>query len=248
MQLGTAPSTGVFLVSQRKSLCCCDRAPPAVGGCRGRGGKGPGVWGPAELLLPGKLERVLPLVPWVGPQLSLWQGCSQARPPGLGGLSPSPASLGGFCTLGRNRHPKCERLWDFLCKKPVLGCALPLSPCPQAFKGKRDSMPPHICSVAQRAYRNLLLQRQDQAIVPLGRSGAGKTTCCQSALEYLAGTAGSVDGRVSGTGPGGRCELRALAAAAGGLRGAWCWAGAAHGDCLRRLGGALEREGDALSI
>ncbi|NWQ93669.1 MY18B protein, partial [Burhinus bistriatus] len=67
----------------------------------------------------------------------------------------------------------------------------------KAFKGKRDSMPPHICSVAQRAYRNLLMQRQDQAIVPLGRSGAGKTTCCQSALEYLVGTAGSVDGRVS---------------------------------------------------
>ncbi|NXN70356.1 MY18B protein, partial [Himantopus himantopus] len=67
----------------------------------------------------------------------------------------------------------------------------------KAFKGKRDGMPPHICSVAQRAYRNLLMQRQDQAIVPLGRSGAGKTTCCQTALEYLVGTAGSVDGRVS---------------------------------------------------
>ncbi|NXW57660.1 MY18B protein, partial [Eurystomus gularis] len=67
----------------------------------------------------------------------------------------------------------------------------------KAFKGKRDSMAPHICSVAQRAYRNLLLQRQDQAIVPLGRGGAGKTWCCQSALEYLVGTAGSVDGTVS---------------------------------------------------
>ncbi|NXE12255.1 MY18B protein, partial [Lophotis ruficrista] len=67
----------------------------------------------------------------------------------------------------------------------------------KAFKGKRDSMPPHICSVAQRAYRNLLMQRQDQAIVALGRSGAGRTTCCRSALEYLVGTAGSVDGRVS---------------------------------------------------
>ncbi|NWZ50845.1 MY18B protein, partial [Haliaeetus albicilla] len=67
----------------------------------------------------------------------------------------------------------------------------------KVFKGKRDNMPPHICSVAQRAYRNLLMQRQDQAIVPLGRSGAGKTTCCQSALEYLVGMAGSVDSTVS---------------------------------------------------
>ncbi|XP_068268386.1 unconventional myosin-XVIIIb isoform X2 [Nyctibius grandis] len=65
------------------------------------------------------------------------------------------------------------------------------------FRGKRDSTAPHVCSVAHRAYRNLLTQRQDQAIVPLGRSGAGKTVCCRSVLEYLVGTAGSVDGRVS---------------------------------------------------
>ncbi|NXA98105.1 MY18B protein, partial [Melanocharis versteri] len=64
-------------------------------------------------------------------------------------------------------------------------------------RGKRDSLPPHICSLAHRAYRNLLMQRQDQAIVPLGHSGAGRTRCCQSALEYLVGTAGSLDGRVS---------------------------------------------------
>ncbi|XP_019394216.1 PREDICTED: unconventional myosin-XVIIIb [Crocodylus porosus] len=67
----------------------------------------------------------------------------------------------------------------------------------KAFKGKRDSMPPHVCSVAQRAYWNLLTRCQDQTLLPLGRSGAGKTTCCQSALEYLVGTAGSVDNRVS---------------------------------------------------
>ncbi|XP_032562028.1 unconventional myosin-XVIIIb [Chiroxiphia lanceolata] len=67
----------------------------------------------------------------------------------------------------------------------------------KAPRGKRDNLPPHISSLAHRAYRNLLMQRQDQAIVPLGRSGAGRTKCCQSALEYLVGTAGSVDGRVS---------------------------------------------------
>uniref|UniRef100_A0A8C2T7K5 Myosin XVIIIB n=1 Tax=Coturnix japonica TaxID=93934 RepID=A0A8C2T7K5_COTJA len=61
----------------------------------------------------------------------------------------------------------------------------------------RDSTAPHICSVAQRAYRTLLAQRRDQAIVPMGRSGAGKTTSCQLALEHLVGMAGSVDGRVS---------------------------------------------------
>ncbi|XP_039580318.1 unconventional myosin-XVIIIb isoform X2 [Passer montanus] len=64
-------------------------------------------------------------------------------------------------------------------------------------RGKRDNLPPHICSLAHRAYRNLLLQRHDQAIIPLGHSGAGRTRCCQRALEYLVGTAGSLDGRVS---------------------------------------------------
>ncbi|XP_053815736.1 unconventional myosin-XVIIIb [Vidua chalybeata] len=67
----------------------------------------------------------------------------------------------------------------------------------KAPRGRRDNLPPHICSLAHRAYRNLLMQRQDQAIVPLGHSGAGRTRCCQSALEYLVGTAGSLDGRVS---------------------------------------------------
>ncbi|XP_074777020.1 unconventional myosin-XVIIIb [Athene noctua] len=67
----------------------------------------------------------------------------------------------------------------------------------KAFKGKRDSAAPHVCSVAQRAYRALLLRRQDQAIVALGRSGAGRTTSCRSALECLVGAAGSVDGSVS---------------------------------------------------
>ncbi|XP_048467705.1 unconventional myosin-XVIIIb-like [Rhincodon typus] len=60
------------------------------------------------------------------------------------------------------------------------------------FKGKKDGMPPHIFAVAQRAYWNMLIHRKDQSIIPLGWSGAGKTTSCQCALEYLVGTAGSV--------------------------------------------------------
>ncbi|KAM6112158.1 LOW QUALITY PROTEIN: unconventional myosin-XVIIIb [Pterocles gutturalis] len=82
---------------------------------------------------------------------------------------------------------------------PALLAIGPAGPGPagRVLRGRRDSMPPHVCSVAQRAYRTLLLQRQDQAIVPLGRSGAGKTACCQSALEFLVGTAGSVGGTVT---------------------------------------------------
>ncbi|XP_053325374.1 unconventional myosin-XVIIIb [Spea bombifrons] len=67
----------------------------------------------------------------------------------------------------------------------------------KVFKGKKDSMPPHICAVAQKAYWNMLTQRQDQAILPMGRSSSGKSSCCQDALEYLAEAAGSVDNLVT---------------------------------------------------
>ncbi|XP_023567613.1 unconventional myosin-XVIIIb [Octodon degus] len=64
-------------------------------------------------------------------------------------------------------------------------------------KGHRDGLPAHISSLAQQAYWAMLSQRRDQSIIALGRSGAGKTTCCEQVLEHLVGMAGSVDGRVS---------------------------------------------------
>ncbi|KAI4557478.1 hypothetical protein MJT46_014157 [Ovis ammon polii x Ovis aries] len=64
-------------------------------------------------------------------------------------------------------------------------------------RNRRDGLPAHISSLAQRAYWSLLSQRRDQSIVTLGRSGAGKTTCCEQVLEHLVGMAGSVDGSVS---------------------------------------------------
>ncbi|XP_072808930.1 unconventional myosin-XVIIIb [Vicugna pacos] len=73
-------------------------------------------------------------------------------------------------------------------------------PVPSAGKvprGRRDGLPAHLNSLAQRAYWAMLSQRRDQSIVALGRSGAGKTTCCEQVLEHLVGMAGGVDGRVS---------------------------------------------------
>uniref|UniRef100_A0A8C5JWF3 Myosin XVIIIb n=1 Tax=Jaculus jaculus TaxID=51337 RepID=A0A8C5JWF3_JACJA len=64
-------------------------------------------------------------------------------------------------------------------------------------RGQQDGPPAHIVSLAQRAYWALLSQRRDQSIVALGRSGSGKTVCCEQVLEHLVGMAGSVDGRVS---------------------------------------------------
>ncbi|XP_051814104.1 unconventional myosin-XVIIIa-like isoform X7 [Acanthochromis polyacanthus] len=60
------------------------------------------------------------------------------------------------------------------------------------FKGcRREDAAPHIYSVAQSAYRNLLTTRQDQSVVLLGKSGSGKTTNCQHLVQYLVSIAGS---------------------------------------------------------
>ncbi|NXM68428.1 MY18A protein, partial [Serilophus lunatus] len=60
------------------------------------------------------------------------------------------------------------------------------------FKGcRREDMSPHIYAVAQAAYRSMLMNRQDQAVVLLGASGSGKTTNCQHLIQYLATIAGS---------------------------------------------------------
>ena len=67
------------------------------------------------------------------------------------------------------------------------------------FKGcRREDSAPHIYSVAQTAYRNLLTTRQDQSIVLLGKSGSGKTTNCQHLVQYLVSIAGSTGKIFSG--------------------------------------------------
>lgn len=67
------------------------------------------------------------------------------------------------------------------------------------FKGcRREDSAPHIYSVAQSAYRNLLTTRQDQSVVLLGKSGSGKTTNCQHLVQYLVSIAGSTGKIFSG--------------------------------------------------
>ncbi|XP_069617295.1 unconventional myosin-XVIIIa isoform X4 [Ranitomeya imitator] len=60
------------------------------------------------------------------------------------------------------------------------------------FKGgRREDTSPHVYGVAQSAYWNMLMTRQDQSIVLLGNSGSGKTTSCQHVIQYLATVSGS---------------------------------------------------------
>nr|XP_022920389.1 unconventional myosin-XVIIIa isoform X2 [Onthophagus taurus] len=59
------------------------------------------------------------------------------------------------------------------------------------FKGcKSEDMPPHIYSMAQSSYQNMLQSRKDQSLVFLGRSGSGKTTNFRHSLQYLLTAAG----------------------------------------------------------
>ncbi|XP_062445731.1 unconventional myosin-XVIIIb [Rhea pennata] len=67
----------------------------------------------------------------------------------------------------------------------------------RAPRGQRDGVPPPLRAAAQRAYGSLLLRRQDQAVLALGRRGAGKTACCRGVLECLAAAGGCADGAVS---------------------------------------------------
>ncbi len=94
-----------------------------------------------------------------------------------------------------------------VCPPVLLPCYMYLLPLPfflphqvmHMFKGcRREDSAPHIYSVAQSAYRNLLTTRQDQSIVLLGKSGSGKTTNCQHLVQYLVSIAGSTGKIFSG--------------------------------------------------
>ncbi|KAL1502507.1 hypothetical protein ABEB36_007641 [Hypothenemus hampei] len=62
------------------------------------------------------------------------------------------------------------------------------------FKGcKSEDMPPHIYSIAQSAYQNMLSTRRDQSIIYLGRSGSGKTSNFRHSVQYLVTAAGTVN-------------------------------------------------------
>ncbi|XP_041350261.1 unconventional myosin-XVIIIa-like isoform X3 [Gigantopelta aegis] len=68
----------------------------------------------------------------------------------------------------------------------------------QMFKGcKQEDMPPHIFSMAQIAYREMLSTRRDQSIITMGRSGGGKTMCANHVLQYLTAAAGCVNNILS---------------------------------------------------
>ncbi|KAJ8253887.1 hypothetical protein COCON_G00204990 [Conger conger] len=69
----------------------------------------------------------------------------------------------------------------------------------EMYKGKkRHEAPPHIYSIADNAYRNMMQDREDQSILCTGESGAGKTENTKKVIQYLAVVASSHKTKCSG--------------------------------------------------
>ncbi|XP_066560793.1 myosin heavy chain, fast skeletal muscle-like [Amia ocellicauda] len=76
-----------------------------------------------------------------------------------------------------------------------------------AYRGKkRMEAPPHIFSVSDSAYQNMLTDRENQSILITGESGAGKTVNTKRVIQYFATIAVSSDkkkeaqpGKIQGT-------------------------------------------------
>uniref|UniRef100_H3D140 Myosin, heavy chain 11b, smooth muscle n=1 Tax=Tetraodon nigroviridis TaxID=99883 RepID=H3D140_TETNG len=66
----------------------------------------------------------------------------------------------------------------------------------EMYKGKkRHEVPPHIYSITDNAYRNMMPDREDQSILCTGESGAGKTENTKKVIQYLAVVASSHKGK-----------------------------------------------------
>ncbi|KAL1277658.1 hypothetical protein QQF64_024331 [Cirrhinus molitorella] len=76
-----------------------------------------------------------------------------------------------------------------------------------AYRGKkRMEAPPHIFSVSDNAYQNMLTDRENQSVLITGESGAGKTVNTKRVIQYFATIAvsgdkkkESVQGKMQGT-------------------------------------------------
>ncbi|XP_056299580.1 myosin-10 isoform X2 [Pseudoliparis swirei] len=69
----------------------------------------------------------------------------------------------------------------------------------EMYRGKkRHDMPPHIYAISEAAYRSMLQDREDQAILCTGESGAGKTENTKKVIQYLAHVASSHKGGTLG--------------------------------------------------
>jgi len=68
------------------------------------------------------------------------------------------------------------------------------------YKGKRRSeMPPHIFSISDNAYNDMLINRENQSMLITGESGAGKTVNTKKVIQYFAMVAAMGDSKEADT-------------------------------------------------
>ncbi|XP_075850961.1 LOW QUALITY PROTEIN: putative uncharacterized protein MYH16 [Microcebus murinus] len=60
------------------------------------------------------------------------------------------------------------------------------------YKGKkRTEMPPHLFSISDNAYHDMLMERENQSMLITGESGAGKTENTKKVIQYFANIGGT---------------------------------------------------------
>ncbi|MBN3306880.1 MYH16 protein, partial [Amia calva] len=65
----------------------------------------------------------------------------------------------------------------------------------QMFKGKkRNEVPPHLFSISDNAYHDMLMEHENQSMLITGESGAGKTENTKKVIQYFANV-GAVGGK-----------------------------------------------------
>lgn len=65
----------------------------------------------------------------------------------------------------------------------------------QKHQGKRrEDIEPHVFTVADMAYRAMLMNKQNQSMLVTGESGAGKTENTKKIIQYLTSVAGAQGG------------------------------------------------------
>jgi len=63
----------------------------------------------------------------------------------------------------------------------------------------RLEMPPHVYSIAETMYYNMLAYKENQCVIISGESGAGKTEAAKKIMEYIAAVAGAGGGAGRGS-------------------------------------------------
>eukprot|EP00457_Paulinella_chromatophora_P000053 gb/GEZN01000053.1/.p1 GENE.gb/GEZN01000053.1/~~gb/GEZN01000053.1/.p1 ORF type:complete len:2897 (+),score=759.98 gb/GEZN01000053.1/:46-8736(+) len=63
----------------------------------------------------------------------------------------------------------------------------------EEYRTNYTEMPPHVYKIGADAYKRMLDEQEDQAVIISGESGAGKTEATKAVLQYLSDVAGSTN-------------------------------------------------------